>query len=88
MIPRNWSWLDHLSKALSLRAIYGGKPRVLGDKAKMKNALQKIRSMVPVPDPEHPNHRLSDIIEVADKALGYKRSYHTQDKYLEPGVRV
>jgi len=64
------------------------KPLVEGEIPQLRNALQKIRFMIPVPDPDYPDKRLSEILEIADKMLGYHRAYHSHDEYLTPEVLV
>lgn len=80
------TWLDWVSRRLGLRSGYGSKPRVIGERAQLRNALQKIRCTTPIPGSDSSHSTLSEIREIADKALGYKRAYHTHDDYLRPEV--
>ena len=80
------TWLDWVSRRLGLRSGYGSKPRVLGERAQLRNALQKIRFATPIPGSDSSHSTLSEILEIADKALGYDRAYHTHDGYLRPEV--
>ena len=57
----------------------------------LENALEKIRCMCSVPMTDEArigeHKKLYDIGEIAERALGFERSYHTDNVYLLPSYQ-